>query len=143
MQLYLYVYLLFCFPLLLTFNTDCLAQRAVNHPTTDRSSTVRMEIPSELDLSALLSYLGERQGQFNIRASQSWGSLYVLDLSETYRFLKGLSEYNGNNRSNFLEFIDRRIIESKDKSKNWLTCVKDCDPINNIYVCHHHSQPYI
>lgn len=94
-----------------------------------------MEIPGELDLSALLAYLGERQGRFNIRASQSWGSLYVLDLSETYRFLKGLSEYNGNNRSNFLEFIDRRIIESKDKSKNWLTCVKDCDPINNIYVC--------
>lgn len=100
----------------------------------DRAGTVRMEIPSELDLKSLLTFLGERQGRFNIRASQSWGSLYVLDLGETYRFLKGLSEYNGNNRSNFIEFIDRRIVESKDKSKNWLTCVKDCDPLNNIYV---------
>lgn len=100
----------------------------------DRSGRVRLEIPSEFDLNSLLSFLGERQGRFNIRASQAWGSLYVLDLGETYRFLKGLSEYNGNNRSSFLEFIDRRIVESKDKSKNWLTCVRDCDPINSIYV---------
>lgn len=100
----------------------------------DRSGRVRLEIPSEFDLNSLLSFLGERQGRFNIRASQAWGSLYVLDLGETYRFLKGLSEYNGNNRSSFLEFIDRRIVESKDKSKNWLTCVRDCDPINSVYV---------
>lgn len=112
----------------------CIAQRAVNHPTMDRSGRVRLEIPSEFDLNSLLSFLGERQGRFNIRASQAWGSLYVLDLGETYRFLKGLSEYNGNNRSSFLEFIDRRIVESKDKSKNWLTCVRDCDPINSVYV---------
>lgn len=93
-----------------------------------------MEIPSEFDLSRLLSFLSERQGRFNIRASQAWGSLYVLDLGETYKFLKSLSEYNGNSRSSFLEFIDRRIVESKDKSKNWLTCVKDCDPMNQAYV---------
>lgn len=93
-----------------------------------------MEIPTEFDLNALLSFLGERQGRFNIRASQAWGSLYILDLGETYRFLRSLSEYNGNNRSSFLEFIDRRIVESKDKSKNWLTCVRDCDPMNNVYV---------
>jgi hypothetical protein len=112
-----------------------LAQRAVNHPTLDRSGRVRMEIPAEFDLQNLLSFLGERQGRFNIRASQSWGSLYVLDLSETYKFLRSLCDYNGNSRANFLEFIDRRIVESKDKSKNWLTCVKDCDPMNNVYVC--------
>jgi hypothetical protein len=94
-----------------------------------------MEIPAEFDLQNLLSFLGERQGRFNIRASQSWGSLYVLDLSETYKFLRSLCDYNGNSRANFLEFIDRRIVESKDKSKNWLTCVKDCDPMNNVYVC--------
>ncbi|THC89137.1 hypothetical protein EYZ11_011417 [Aspergillus tanneri] len=97
------------------------------------SGRVRMEIPFEFDLSNLLSFLGERQGRFNIRASQAWGSLYVLDLSETFKFLRSLSDYNGNSRSNFLEFIDRRIVESKDKSKNWLTCVKDCDPMSNIY----------
>lgn len=130
MQLHLYDSCLLVALALLTL----LAQRAVNHPTMDRSGRVRMEIPSEFDLNALLSFLGERQGRFNIRASQAWGSLYVLDLGETYRFLKGLSEYNGNNRSSFLEFIDRRIVESKDKSKNWLTCVRDCDPINSVYV---------
>lgn len=96
-----------------------------------------MEIPSEFDMSQLLSFLGERQGRFNIRASQSWGSLYVLDLGETYKFLKSLSEFNGNSKSTFLEFIDRRIVESKDKSKNWLSCVKDCDPMNQAYVSIH------
>ncbi|GMG11669.1 unnamed protein product [Aspergillus oryzae] len=109
-------------------------QRAVNHPTLDRTGRVRMDIPVEFDLNDLISFLGERQGRFNIRASQAWGSLYVLDLGETYKFLRSLSDYNGNSRSNFLEFIDRRIVESKDKSKNWLTCVKDCDPVNNFYV---------
>ncbi|KAJ6082536.1 hypothetical protein N7499_007410 [Penicillium canescens] len=93
-----------------------------------------MEIPSEFDLGQLLSLLAERQGRFNIRASQSWGSLYVLDLGETYKFLKALSEYNGNSKSTFLEFIDRRIVDSKDKSKNWLSCVADCDPMNQAYT---------
>lgn len=94
-----------------------------------------MEIPSEFDLGQLLSLLAERQGRFNIRASQAWGSLYILDLGETYKFLKNLSEYNGNSKSTFLEFIDRRIVDSKDKSKNWLSCVADCDPMNQAYVC--------
>ncbi|THC90217.1 hypothetical protein EYZ11_010317 [Aspergillus tanneri] len=108
-------------------------QRAINHPTLDRSGHVRMEIPFEFDLDDLLSFLRERRGRFNIRASQAWGSLYILDLGETYKFLRSLSDYNGNSRSNFLEFVDRRIVESKDKSKNWPTCVKDCDPMSNIY----------
>ncbi|KAJ5818445.1 hypothetical protein N7474_004036 [Penicillium riverlandense] len=123
-----------CFSSIVEFGTcNYISQRAVNHPTIDGSTRVRMEIPSEFDLNQLLSFLGERQGRFNIRASQSWGSLYVLDLGETYKFLKGLSEYNGNSKSTFLDFIDRRIVESKDKSKNWLSCVKDCDPMNNAY----------
>ncbi|KAH8428102.1 uncharacterized protein LDX57_005807 [Aspergillus melleus] len=123
-----------CFANIVEYGTcNYISQRAVNHPTLDRTGRVRMEIPVEFDLSDLLTFLGERQGRFNIRASQSWGSLYVLDLGETYKFLRSLSDYNGNSRSNFLEFIDRRIVESKDKSKNWLTCVKDCDPMNNIY----------
>mgnify|MGYP000923903302 CR=1 FL=1 len=93
-----------------------------------------MEIPSEFDLSDLLAFLSERRGKFNIRASQAWGSLYVLDLAETYKFLRGLSEYNGNSQSTFLEFIDRRLVESKDRSKNWLSCVRDCDPMSNLFV---------
>lgn len=95
---------------------------------------VRVEIPSAFDLKELVAFLGERRGKFNIRAAQSWGSLYVLDLAETYKFLKNLSEYNDNSQSTFLEFIDHRVIDSKDKAKNWLSCVKDCDPMNNVYV---------
>ncbi|KAL4997346.1 hypothetical protein BDV10DRAFT_186339 [Aspergillus recurvatus] len=124
-----------CFSSIVEYGTcNYISQRAINHPTLDKSGRIRLDIPSEFDLNDLLSFLGERQGKFNIRASQAWGSLYVLDLGETYKFLRGLSEYNGNSRSNFLEFIDRRIVESKDKSKNWLTCVKDCDPMRNIYT---------
>lgn len=124
-----------CFSSIVEYGTcNYISQRAINHPTLDKSGRVRLNIPSEFDLNDLLSFLGERQGKFNIRATQAWGSLYVLDLGETYKFLRSLSEYNGNSRSNFLEFIDRRIIESKDKSKNWLTCVKDCDPMRNIYT---------
>ncbi|KAJ6175668.1 hypothetical protein N7485_002582 [Penicillium canescens] len=124
-----------CFSSIVEFGTcNYISQRAVNHPTIDGSNRVRMEIPSEFDLGQLLSLLAERQGRFNIRASQSWGSLYVLDLGETYKFLKALSEYNGNSKSTFLEFIDRRIVDSKDKSKNWLSCVADCDPMNQAYT---------
>ncbi|KAL2848071.1 hypothetical protein BJY01DRAFT_162377 [Aspergillus pseudoustus] len=124
-----------CFSSIVEYGTcNYISQRAINHPTLDRSGRVRLNIPFEFDLNDLLSCLGERQGKFNIRASQAWGSLYVLDLGETYKFLRSLSDYNGNSRSNFLEFIDRRIVESKDKSKNWLTCVKDCDPMKNIYT---------
>ncbi|KAL5339336.1 hypothetical protein BJX70DRAFT_157895 [Aspergillus crustosus] len=124
-----------CFSSIVEYGTcNYISQRAINHPTLDRTGRVRLSIPSEFDLNDLLSFLGERQGKFNIRASQAWGSLYVLDLGETYKFLRSLSDYNGNSRSNFLEFIDRRIVESKDKSKNWLTCVKDCDPMRNTYT---------
>lgn len=131
-----------CFSSIVEFGTcNYISQRAVNHPTVDGRGRVRMAIPSEFDLNQLLSFLGERQGRFNIRASQAWGSLYVLDLGETYKFLKSLSEYNGNSKSTFLDFIDRRIVESKDKSKNWLTCVKDCDPMNQAYVSFAHHPP--
>ncbi|KAJ5142804.1 uncharacterized protein N7515_001591 [Penicillium bovifimosum] len=124
-----------CFSSIVEFGTcNYISQRAVNHPTMDGTRRVRMEIPSEFDLSQLLSLLAERQGRFNIRASQAWGSLYVLDLGETYKFLKALSEYNGNSKSTFIEFIDRRIVDSKDKSKNWLSCVADCDPMNQAYT---------
>ncbi|KAJ5894090.1 hypothetical protein N7495_005781 [Penicillium taxi] len=124
-----------CFSSIVEFGTcNYISQRAINHPTVDGSGRVRIEIPSEFDLGQLLTFLGERQGLFNIRASQAWGSLYVLDLSETYKFLKNLSDYNGNSRSTFIEFIDRRIVESKDKSKNWLTCVKECDPMTQAYT---------
>lgn len=95
---------------------------------------MRIEIPSAFDVRELLSFLNERRGKFNIRATQSWGTLYVLDLGETYKFIKSLSEYNDNSQSTFLEFIDHRVIDSKDKTKNWLSCVKECDPMNNVYV---------
>lgn len=111
-----------------------IAQRAINHITISGKNRVRMEIPSAFDVKDLVTLLESRRGKFNIRASQSWGSLYVLDLGEAYKFLKSFSECNDASQCNFLEFVDRRIIESKDKSKNWLRCVKDCDPMNNVYV---------
>ncbi|KAJ9309771.1 hypothetical protein DTO217A2_722 [Paecilomyces variotii] len=123
-----------CFASIVEYGTcNYISQRAINHPTLSGSGRMRMEIPSAFNLNDLLSLLSERRGRFNIRATQAWGTLYVLDLGETYKFLKGLTEYNGNASSTFLEFIDRRIIESKDKSKNWLACVRDCDPMNNIF----------
>ncbi|EED16681.1 conserved hypothetical protein [Talaromyces stipitatus ATCC 10500] len=124
-----------CFASIVEYGTcNYISQRAINHPTsTSGEQRIRIEIPSAFDLQELLTYLGERRGKFNIRASQSWGSLYVLDLGETYKFLKNLSEYNDNSQSTFLEFIDHRVIDSKDKTKNWLSCVKDCDPMNNVY----------
>ncbi|KAL1998149.1 hypothetical protein VTN02DRAFT_6769 [Thermoascus thermophilus] len=124
-----------CFASIVEYGTcNYISQRAINHPTLNGSGRVRMEIPSAFDLNDLLAFLSERRGKFNIRARQAWGSLYVLDLGETYKFLRSLSEYNGNSQSTFLEFIDRRIIESKDRSKNWLSCVKDCDPMSNIFA---------
>ncbi|KAL1970727.1 hypothetical protein VTN77DRAFT_4371 [Rasamsonia byssochlamydoides] len=123
-----------CFASIVEYGTcNYISQRAINHATLNGSGRVRMEIPSAFNLNDLLSFLSERRGRFNIRASQEWGNLYVLDLAESYKFLKGLSEYNDNSQSTFLEFIDHRIIESKDKSKHWLSCVKDCDPMNQIY----------
>ncbi|KAH8700402.1 hypothetical protein BGW36DRAFT_395505 [Talaromyces proteolyticus] len=124
-----------CFASIVEYGTcNYISQRAINHVTRNGTDQrVRIEIPSAFDLHKLVAFLGERRGKFNIRASQSWGSLYVLDLGETYKFLKGLSEYSDNSQSTFLEFIDHRIIDSKDKSKNWLSCVKDCDPMNNVY----------
>ncbi|PCG96285.1 Hypothetical protein PENO1_030890 [Penicillium occitanis (nom. inval.)] len=124
-----------CFASIVEYGTcNYISQRAINHVTsTAGDHRVRIEIPSAFDLHELLNFLGERRGKFNIRASQSWGSLYVLDLGETYKFLKSLSEYNDNSQSTFLEFIDHRVIDSKDKTKNWLSCVKDCDPMNNVY----------
>ena len=124
-----------CFANIVEYGTcNYISQRAINHPTVDGSRRVRMEIPSRFDLNDLLTFLRERQGRFNIRATQAWGSLYVLDLRETYRFLKSLSECNDNGRSSFLDFIDRRLVESKDQSKHWLSCLRDCDPMNNVYV---------
>lgn len=124
-----------CFASIVEYGTcNYISQRAINHLTSNGGDArVRIEIPEAFDLNELLSFLSERRGKFNIRATQSWGSLYVLDLAETYKFLKSLSEYNDNSRSTFLEFIDHRVIDSKDKTKNWLSCVKDCDPMNNVY----------
>lgn len=123
-----------CFANIVEYGTcNYISQRAINHPTVSGSGRVRMEIPSAFQLNDLLLLLNERRGKFNIRARQSWGSLYVLDLAETYKFLKGLSESNGPAQFTFLEFIDHRIIESKDKSK-WLDCVGDCNPMSNAYA---------
>lgn len=81
-------------------------------------------------MKELLSLLDERREKFNIRASQAWGSLYVLDLNETYNFLKELNRTDDNAQYDLCEFIDHRIL----KFNKWLRCIKDCDPMQNSFV---------
>jgi len=88
---------------------------------------VRMELPSRFEMKELLSPLDKRREKFNIRASQDWGSLYVLDLNETYNFLKELNRTDDNAQYDLCEFIDHRIL----KFNKWLRCIKDCDPMQN------------
>ena len=106
------------------------AQRAVNHRTLDRSTRVRMELPARFEMKELLSLLDKRRENFNIRASQDWGSLYVLDLNETYNFLEELDRTDDSAQYDLCEFIDHRIL----KFNKWLRCIKDCDPTQNLLV---------
>ncbi|PGH10183.1 hypothetical protein AJ80_07542 [Polytolypa hystricis UAMH7299] len=107
-----------------------ISQRAVNHPTLDGSTRMRMELPESFEMKDLLSLLNERRGRFNIRARQSWGTLYVLDLNETYNYLKDLNKTEESSRYDLREFIDHRIL----KFNKWTRCVKDCDPLNNLFT---------
>ncbi|KAK2768400.1 hypothetical protein FQN54_000255 [Arachnomyces sp. PD_36] len=106
------------------------SQRAVNHLTLDGSTRVRMELPSTFDMSQLISLLDERRGRFNIRATQSWGPLYVLDMDETYKFLRDMNKGEVNSRHDLGDFIDNRIL----KTNKWLRCVKECDPMGNLFA---------
>lgn len=106
------------------------AQRAINHLTLDSSTRVRMELPATFDMSQLISLLDERRGRFNIRARQSWGPLYVLDMDETYKFLRDMNKGEVNAQHDLGDFIDNRIL----KTNKWLRCVKECDPMRNLFV---------
>ncbi|KAK2775499.1 hypothetical protein FQN53_003112 [Emmonsiellopsis sp. PD_33] len=106
-----------------------ISQRAINHPTLDGSTRVRMELPATFEMKELLDLLDKRRGRFNIRARQSWGTLYVLDLDETYNFLKDLNKAENSSRYDLRDFIDRKIL----KFNKWTSCVKDCDPISNLF----------
>ncbi|PGH17935.1 hypothetical protein AJ79_00834 [Helicocarpus griseus UAMH5409] len=105
-----------------------ISQRAINHPTLDGSTRVRMELPATFEMKDLLELLDKRRGRINIRARQSWGALYVLDLNETYNYLKGFNKAEDSSHYDLREFIDRKIL----KFNKWTNCVKDCDPINNL-----------
>jgi hypothetical protein len=103
------------------------AQRAVNHLTLDGSTRVRMELPASFKMTDLLSLLKERRGKFNIRARQSWGTLYVLDLNETYQFLEELSYRETDLQLH--DFINHRILKPK-----WVKCIKGTNPLDNVFV---------
>ncbi|KLJ12586.1 hypothetical protein EMPG_12372 [Blastomyces silverae] len=106
-----------------------ISQRAINHPTLDGSTRVRMELPVTFEMKDLLDLLDKRRGRFNIRARQSWGTLYTLDLNETYNYLKGFSKAEDSSNYDLRDFIDRKIL----KFNKWTSCVKDCDPVNNLF----------
>ncbi|PGH09284.1 hypothetical protein GX51_00726 [Blastomyces parvus] len=106
-----------------------ISQRAINHPTLDGSTRVRMELPVTFEMKDLLDLLDKRRGRFNIRARQSWGTLYTLDLNETYDYLKGFSKAENSSNYDLRDFIDRKIL----KFNKWTSCVKECDPINNLF----------
>ncbi|OAX84654.1 hypothetical protein ACJ72_00968 [Emergomyces africanus] len=106
-----------------------ISQRAINHPTLDGSTRMRMELPVTFEMKDLLGLLDKRRGRFNIRARQSWGTLYVLDLDETYHYLKGLNKMEDSSHYDLRDFIDRKIL----KFNKWTSCVKDCDPVNNLF----------
>ncbi|ODH53769.1 hypothetical protein GX48_00187 [Paracoccidioides brasiliensis] len=106
-----------------------ISQRAINHPTPDGSTRVRMELPATFEMKNLLELLDKRRGKFNIRARQSWGTLYVIDLNETYNYLKDLNKSEYSPRYDLREFIDRKIL----KFNKWTNCVRECDPINNLF----------
>jgi hypothetical protein len=89
-----------------------------------------MELPSSFEMANLLSMLDERRGKFNIRARQSWGTLYTLDLNETYRFLEELSRGDNSSQYDLSDFIDHRIL----KSNKWVKCVKETDPTEDTFV---------
>lgn len=89
-----------------------------------------MELPESFEMKKLLSLLDERRGKFNIRARQSWGSLYVLDLNETYKFLEELNSGERNAQHDLRDFIDRRIL----KSNKWVKCIKDKNPLDDTFV---------
>ncbi|PGH35843.1 hypothetical protein GX50_01301 [[Emmonsia] crescens] len=106
-----------------------ISQRAINHPTLDGSTRVRMELPVTFEMKDLLDLLDKRRGRFNIRARQSWGTLYILDLNETYNYLEGLNKAEDSSHYDLRDFIDRKIL----KFNKWTSCVKDCDPVNNLF----------
>lgn len=118
-------------------NKTCpTAQRAVNHLTLDGSTRVRMELPTSFEMKQLLSLLDERRGKFNIRARQSWGQLFVLDIDETYRFLEEVSGSGNSSRYDLGDFIDHRVL----KYNKWTNCIKDANPMDEIFVSSHHHQ---
>jgi hypothetical protein len=130
LQLHLWVNQLRNFWAMVKTNIDSAAQRAVNHMTLDGSTRVRMELPSSFEMASLLSMLDERRGKFNIRARQSWGTLYTLDLNETYRFLEELSRGDNHSQYDLSDFIDHRIL----KSNKWVKCIKESDPTEETFV---------
>jgi hypothetical protein len=89
-----------------------------------------MDLPTSFDMSELISLLNDRRGQFNIRARQAWGPLYVLDIDETYKFLRDMNKGENHAQHDLGDFIDNRIL----KTNKWLRCVKECDPMHNLFV---------
>ncbi|KAI1974857.1 hypothetical protein LOZ53_002402 [Ophidiomyces ophidiicola] len=105
-----------------------ISQRAVNHLTLDGSSRRRMELPSVLNIDQFVDLLEKRRGKFNIRVRQAWGTLFVLDLEESWSYVKCLQGKQGSNVYDLQDFIDNHIL----KLNNWQRCVKECNPVDDM-----------
>ncbi|EEP76958.1 conserved hypothetical protein [Uncinocarpus reesii 1704] len=105
-----------------------ISQRAVNHLTLDGRSRRRMELPSTLDFEQFISSLEERQGKFNIRVRQAWGTLCILDLKESYDFLKNCPASQDQRLFDLRAFIDNHVL----KFNNWQKCIKGCNPTGDV-----------
>ncbi|WEW58884.1 hypothetical protein PRK78_004352 [Emydomyces testavorans] len=74
-----------------------------------------------------VSLLEKRQGRFNIRVRQAWGTLFVLDLKQACDYLKSAEEKQQSAQYDLRDFIDNYVLKLND----WQRCVKECNPVQD------------
>lgn len=89
-----------------------------------------MELPSTFEMDRFISLIEQRQGKFDIRVRQAWGTLFVLDMVETYHYLKGTKGKQGKEPQDLRDFIDKSVL----KLNHWHKCVRECDPSQDLLV---------
>ena len=110
-----------------------ISQRAVNHLTLDGQHRVRIELPATLDLDNLLEQVALSEHSFDVRVRQASGSLYVLNLSQCYKYLNTLRHKQPDSQRDLRGFIDHEILSASD----WQDCVDECSPFEGLMVSFH------
>jgi hypothetical protein len=93
-----------------------------------------MFLPKTFELSKLLDLIKHRRHQFNFRARQMSGSLYVLNLDKCYDFLAAVGQRQPSQKQDLRDFIDNTLV----RTPGWLECVSECDPTNEVLVQNPH-----